>query len=167
MFSSSFGQTFFISIFAGEIRETFGLTHGQWGGIYTLGTLASAAVMLWAGGLADRIPAQRLGASVMVLLALTCLCMAVVPQAVLLPLVIFGLRFCGQGMLGHIAIVSLGKWFARQRGRANSVMSLGYLMGEACLPFIAVVLIGVLGWRSVWGLAAGAALVCACVLPWL
>ncbi|MEO1552242.1 MAG: MFS transporter, partial [Pseudomonadota bacterium] len=32
---------------------------------------------------------------------------------------------------------------------------------------IAVVLIGVLGWRSVWGLAAGAALVCACVLPWL
>ena len=30
-FLSSFGQTFFISIFAGEIRSTFGLSHGQWG----------------------------------------------------------------------------------------------------------------------------------------
>ena len=41
-FLSSFGQTFFISVFAGEIRETFGLSHGEWGGIYTLGTSAAA-----------------------------------------------------------------------------------------------------------------------------
>ena len=41
-FLSSFGQTFFISIFAGHIREAFDLSHGQWGGIYTLGTTASA-----------------------------------------------------------------------------------------------------------------------------
>ena len=37
-FLSSFGQTFFISIFAGDIRDTFGLSHGAWGGIYALGT---------------------------------------------------------------------------------------------------------------------------------
>jgi hypothetical protein len=48
-FTSSFGQTFFISIFAGEIRETFGLSHGQWGGLYTLATTASAIAMVWAG----------------------------------------------------------------------------------------------------------------------
>lgn len=35
--ASSFGQTFFIAIFAGEIRAEFGLGHGAWGAIYTLG----------------------------------------------------------------------------------------------------------------------------------
>ena len=45
-FLSSFGQTFFISIFAGEIREGFDLSHGQWGGIYTIGTSASAVVTM-------------------------------------------------------------------------------------------------------------------------
>jgi len=28
---STFGQTVFISIFAGEIRNLFGLSHGAWG----------------------------------------------------------------------------------------------------------------------------------------
>ncbi len=153
-FSSSFGQTFFISIFAGEIRGAFGLTHGQWGGIYTLGTLTSAVAMLWAGGLADRIPVRRLSVIVLVLLSLVCISMALAPAFWILPLVIFGLRFCGQGMLSHIAIVALGKWFARQRGRANSIISLGFLTGEALLPVTFVLLTGVVGWRWSWGIAA-------------
>ncbi|WP_245824444.1 hypothetical protein [Pseudoruegeria aquimaris] len=49
---SGFGQTYFISIFAGNIRADFSLSHGSWGAIYAGSTLASAAVMLWAGGLA-------------------------------------------------------------------------------------------------------------------
>ena len=43
---SCFGQTFFISIFAGEIRAEFGLSHGEWGAAYSTGTLASAIVMV-------------------------------------------------------------------------------------------------------------------------
>ena len=53
-FSSSYGQTYFISIFAGEIRGEFGLSHSAWGAIYGAGTLASAAMMVWAGALTDR-----------------------------------------------------------------------------------------------------------------
>ncbi|MCH9825026.1 MAG: MFS transporter, partial [Alphaproteobacteria bacterium] len=69
MFMSSFGQTFFISIFAGEIRAEFGLSHGEWGGIYALGTLASAIVMVWSGGLTDRFRVRTLGPVVLVCLA--------------------------------------------------------------------------------------------------
>ena len=36
-FSSSFGQTFLISAYAGVIRDEFGLSHGQWGAIYSSG----------------------------------------------------------------------------------------------------------------------------------
>ena len=68
-FMSSFGQTFFISIFAGEIRAEFGLSHGEWGGIYALGTLASAIVMVWSGGLTDRFRVRTLGPVVLVCLA--------------------------------------------------------------------------------------------------
>ena len=44
---SSFGQTFFISLFAGESRKTFNLSHGDWGAIYGFGTFASAIVLIW------------------------------------------------------------------------------------------------------------------------
>ena len=40
-FFSAFGQTFFISIWGSEIRDTYGLTHGGFGGIYMVATLAS------------------------------------------------------------------------------------------------------------------------------
>ena len=53
-FCSCFGQTFFISLFAGEIRSAFSLTHGDWGLIYSGGTLTSAIAMLCFGGLVDR-----------------------------------------------------------------------------------------------------------------
>lgn len=53
-FASSFGQTFFISLFGGEIRAAFGLSHGAFGSIYAAGTLASAATLVWAGLLIDR-----------------------------------------------------------------------------------------------------------------
>jgi len=53
-FCSCFGQTFFISLFAGEIRQAFNLSHGDWGLIYSGGTLASAIAMLFFGGYIDK-----------------------------------------------------------------------------------------------------------------
>ena len=51
---SSFGQTFFISIFSGALRNEFDLTHAEWGATYAFGTFSSAVVMVWAGGLSDQ-----------------------------------------------------------------------------------------------------------------
>ena len=39
-FMSSFGQTFFISIFSGHIRAEFGLSHAAWG-VRDMGVKAS------------------------------------------------------------------------------------------------------------------------------
>ena len=41
---SSFGQTFFISLSAGEIRAEYGLSHGTFGTLYMVATLASVIV---------------------------------------------------------------------------------------------------------------------------
>lgn len=149
-FLSSFGQTFFISIFAGEIREGFGLSHGQWGGIYTLGTSASAVVMIWAGALTDLFRTRVIGAFVLILLSSACLFMALNTWSALLPLVIFALRFCGQGMASHLALVSMSRWFVATRGTALSIAGLGFAVGEAMLPVSFVSLMLIVDWRWLW-----------------
>ena len=50
---SSFGQTYFIALFGAEIRQTFDLSHGDFGGIYMIGTLTSAATLVWVGRVVD------------------------------------------------------------------------------------------------------------------
>jgi len=157
-FLSSFGQTFFISIFAGEIRTTFGLSHGAWGSLYSLGTTASAIAMIWAGSLTDLFRVRLLGPVVLVGLALACLSMAFVNTVWLLPLVIFALRFTGQGMVSHIAVVAMARWFVATRGKALSVALLGFSLGEALLPIGFVLLLAFVDWRILWMLAAGIAL---------
>lgn len=157
-FMSSFGQTFFISIFAGEIRAEFGLSHGEWGGIYALGTLASAIVMVWAGSLTDRFRVRTLGPVVLVMLACAMAFMATNQAAWLLPAVIFTLRITGQGMTSHIAVVAMARWFTATRGRALSVAALGFSVGEAILPLLFVALLTAYDWRVLWLVAAGVAL---------
>ena len=151
---SSFGQTFFISIFAAEIQADFSLSHGSWGGIYALGTTTSAVVMVRAGGLTDRFRVRTLGPAVLLLLAFACLLMALNPYAWFLPVVIFALRLSGQGMTTHIAVVAMARWFVAARGRALSIAALGYSVGQALLPIVFVMFLGVMDWRILWIIAA-------------
>ncbi len=152
--ASSFGQTFFISIFAGEIRAEFSLTHGEWGQAYTIGTLASAATMMLVGPLADRMRIRKLAAIVMAGLAGFCLAMAAAPGAWALPICIWGLRFCGQGMLTQLPAVAVGRWFQANRGRAIAIVFLGVSVGQAAFPFIFVLIMAASDWRTAWALAA-------------
>lgn len=153
-FMSSFGQTFFISVFSGVIREEYSLSHGAWGGIYSLGTLASAIVMIWAGTLTDKFRARSLGVACLGALATACLMMAAIPSVWALPLVIFALRLSGQGMVSHIAAVSMARWFVETRGRALALASLGFAIGESLLPLTFVALLTVMSWRLLWVVAA-------------
>lgn len=160
MFLSSFGQTFFISVFAGHLQAEFGLSHGAWGSFYAIGTTASAIVMIWGGVLADTLSARKLGTFCLLGLGLACLFMALNPAVVLLPISIFLLRFAGQGMVSHIATVSMARWFVATRGKALAVSSLGYNVGEILLPVVFVFLMGFIDWRFLWvgaGLVAIAA----------
>ncbi|WP_281859323.1 MFS transporter [Litoreibacter halocynthiae] len=160
-FASSFGQTFFLSIFAGEIRAEFGLTHAAWGGIYMLGTLCSAAVMVWAGVLTDLLRVRVLGPAVLIILALACASMALVSSVPMLVALIFMLRLMGQGMSSHVASTAMARWFVAARGRALAVASFGFSIGEALLPILFVALMGLIGWRSSWLIACGALVVLA------
>ena len=160
-FTSSFGQTYFISLFAGEVMAEFGLTHGQWGGAYTLGTMASAALMLWAGALTDRFRVRGLAPVVFVGLAVSCLIMAANPFAWALPFIILALRFTGQGMSMQLSTVAMARWFSSNRGRALAIASVGFAIGQAFLPYAFVTAKASIDWRILWVVAAGMALIAA------
>ena len=149
-FVSSFGQTYFISIFGGEIRSEFGLTNGEWGFIYMIGTAASAAVMVFAGVLADKFRVRSISVVILLLLAMSCLAMSWNIYAGLLPIVIFLLRFTGQGMVSHISVIAMARWFVATRGRALAIASLGFMLGEATMPLTMVWLKSFIDWRVLW-----------------
>ena len=153
-FSSSYGQTYFISLFAGEIKADFGLSDGQWGGIYTIGTTLSAIAMIWAGVLTDNFRVRVVALGVMLGLAVACLAMSVVSNWVMLVFVIFALRLTGQGMMSQLGTIAMVRWFEATRGKALSLASMGFAMGQATLPIIFVALFAVFHWRSLWVLAA-------------
>ncbi|UWQ91420.1 MFS transporter [Rhodobacteraceae bacterium M382] len=155
---SCFGQTFFISLFAGEIRAEFGLSHGEWGGIYSAGTMVSAVVMVWAGVLSDMFRVRALGTMILFGVAVACLVMAGNQWFWGLVGSIFLLRFFGQGMATHIAMVAMARWFVATRGRALAIATLGFSFGEALLPVTFVALMPILGWRVLWVICAGLAI---------
>jgi len=149
-FLSSFGQTFFISIFGGEIRESYGLSNGDWGLLYMIATGASAVAMVFAGGLADMFRVRTLGISVVIALGLACIAMSVNTSVIGLVLVIFALRFFGQGMASHMSLVAMTRWFVAARGRALAVAGMGFMLGEATLPLLMVWLKTFTEWRNLW-----------------
>ncbi|MDB9806842.1 MFS transporter [Amylibacter sp.] len=166
-FLSSFGQTYFISIFSGEIRNTFNLSHGDWGLIYGFGTFASAIVMIWAGGLTDIMRVRKLGPMVLCALSTSCLFMAFNPVVALLPVVIFFLRLTGQGMSTHIAAVAMSRWFVNNRGKALSISNLGFSFGEALIPLFLVSALIYFSWQKIWIIAALVTLFSIPILIWL
>ena len=144
------GQTIFIAQFNTALRGEFGLSHGEFGGLYTIATMASAFTLVFAGVLADRFGPRMLATISMLGLAATALLMASLGNIVLLVVGLALLRFFGQGMLSHIAMTTMSRWFNRFRGRALSFAGLGYTLGDATLPFIVTLAILSFGWRNVW-----------------
>ncbi|MDH3228866.1 MAG: MFS transporter [Alphaproteobacteria bacterium] len=157
-FCSSAGQTFYISLFGGELRAAFDLSHGGFGTIYAAATFASAATLVWAGRLIDRVPLPFFAAAVMAGLAGVSLLMGAVWSAGALTAALFGLRLFGQGLAGHTAGTAMARYFDAERGRALGIAVLGLPAGKFVLPALVVAGLAVTGWREVWAISGFALL---------
>ena len=160
---SSFGQTFFVSLFSAEVRAALDLSHGGFGTLYSLGTLASAALLIFGGRQIDHWPLVLFAGTVLGGLAVGCLAMSVAESAVGLALAIFALRFFGQGLSSHASLTAMARYFERERGRAVAIASLGHPIGEAALPLLVVALLAIMSWRDLW--VGAAAILILAALP--
>ena len=167
-FFSSFGQTFFISLFGDEIRTTFDLSHGDFGLCYSLATLASGMTIIWLGRKIDSVDLRTFSTVVCGGLVLACFGMAVVPAVAVLGVVLFLLRLTGQGLLSHAAMTSMARYFDAGRGKAISIAGLGFPAGEAVLPIAAVVVMERIGWQETWmAIATGLFVIGIPLILWL
>lgn len=162
-FWSSPGQTFLISLFGSELRQEFGLSHGEFGGLYTLATLTSAAFLLPVGRLIDRLPLAVFTRWVVLGMTTAMFGFTLVSGPLTLFLGIFGLRFAGQGLMSHIAVTAMARRYRRERGRAVAVGALGHPCGEAIFPPLVVGALAAYEWRSIWIVLA--ALIAVTLLP--
>jgi MFS family permease len=168
LFFAAPGQTFFISLSAGDIRSEYGLSHGAFGSLYMVATLASALTLTRVGPVVDRYRAGPIVLVVLPLLAVAAAAMALSRHVVLLFATIYLLRLLGQGMMSHIAFTTIARWFSAQRGRAVAIAILGLNVSQATLPLLFVTLAAAMGWRNAWWLMAGALLVVALpAIAWL
>ncbi len=156
-FASSFGQTSFVGVFGPRIQAEFGLSHTVWGIVYMVGTLASAALLPLTGRFIDRIDLRRYAMLVCLLMISACVFTSLILNVVMLILAVFLLRHSGQGLMTHTATTSMARYFDRGRGRAIAIASLGFTIGEALLPFLATLVIALIGWR--WTYAGAGILV--------
>ncbi|MDR9389136.1 MAG: MFS transporter [Wenzhouxiangella sp.] len=153
--ASSFGQTFFIGLFGGEIQAALGLDPAGLGYLYGSATLFSGVLMFWLGALADRLALSRgIGISLGVL-ALGCVGLANTHNSAMLWVSFFLVRLGGQGLTGHLAIVAAARHAIDQRGRTVAMASYGFILAEAIFPVLVAQLLGLIDWRVLWWLAAG------------
>lgn len=147
---SSFGQTFLLSLYVPNIAEAIGATTGEMGRYYAMATLGSAALLTYIGKQIDYVELRRYGYLVAAgyVLALSGLSLATASWSVVLGLL--GLRLCGQGLMGHISVTSMARYFQAARGKAISLATMGFPAGEALFPLVIAALIAAYDWR--WSL---------------
>lgn len=154
-FWSSPGQTFVISIFGSHLRHDFNLSHGEFGGLYTLATLASAALLWKAGPLVDKFPLKKFANKTVLAMVVVTALFSMTQGPVTLLIGIFGLRFLGQGMLNHIGITAMSRRYEKERGRALAIVGLGFPLSEVIVPPLVVLGLGMYDWRILWLIMGG------------
>jgi len=150
-FMSTFGQTFYIAMYSGQLREAFSLSHGDFGNIYAAGTVTSGLLLIWAGKVIDKVDLRLYAVLLCVGMAGACLVMSLTQNWWMLALAIFLLRFAGQGLMSQAATVTMARYFDEfTRGRAVSLAALGFPSGQAVFPAMSVKVLSLFDWRDVW-----------------
>ena len=149
-FASGFGQTFFISLFSQDFRDTFELTNTEFGSLYSIATVLSAITIIWAGKLIDTVSLRKYTLAIILGLALTCLMASFVFNVFYLFLVIYFLRLFGQGLMGHTSRTTMSRYFNTNRGKALAISGFGFSVGEIIYPAAVVFLLLTIGWRLTW-----------------
>ncbi|WP_246379304.1 hypothetical protein [Pantoea pleuroti] len=73
MAMSSFGQTYFVSLYGYDLRQAFGLSDGGLGGLHAAGTVMSAVTLTWSGRLIDYTTTRLFTLALTLLLVTACL----------------------------------------------------------------------------------------------
>ncbi len=168
MFWTSPGQTYLISLFGDQLRHDFDLSHSDFGLIYTLATLTSAA-LLWPGGrLVDKLRLAKFVWWVCALMVVGAMTFSLVQGPISLFFGILFVRFLGQGMMSHIAVTAMARRYQAERGRAIAIAGFGFPIGEGIFPPLITIGLTLTSWQNIWiGMGIAAAVMLLPTVPFL
>jgi MFS family permease len=152
---SSFGQTFLISLYVPFILTDLSVSKTEFGTYYAIATVIASLLLLRVGHVIDDHPVRPFTNKTIALLGVSTLLMSVVWTPWILFIALIGLRLGGQGLMTHISMTVMSRQFDKNRGKALSISSLGFSMGEMIFPLLMGLFIGLIGWR--YTIATGAA----------
>jgi len=149
-FFSSFGQTFFISLFVPSFLHSFKLTKTSFGSLYAGITLLSALNISYFGRLIDRMSLKKYSLFIAGGLILGSFVIFVSWYWIVLGVGLFLVRFFGQGLSSHASRTAMSRYFDVDRGTALSFAMLGFPLGEGILPGIVAILLIIVTWHWIW-----------------
>ena len=139
LFFASYGQTFFISLFNTEIRIFYNLSDGEFGLVYAIATLSSSFLLISFAKLIDHLDLRVYSFIITLGFLFACMGMVLLIDNILyLFLIIFMLRFFGQGAMDHAGGTTMARYFGNDKGKALSVATLGGMIGVMFLPYLAL-----------------------------
>lgn len=149
--SSAFGGSN-IGLFYKPLQNTFGWSLSQMVGVTTANALVGIVIAPFLGALIDRVGAKTImlwGTSVA---GVGMLLMSRIEHIWQFWLLYAAISAMGLQELGGLpSTVAITKWFARRRGRAMAMSSIGGTLGGVVGPPAVGLLIVSLGWRQTWG----------------
>ena len=162
-FGSSFGQTFLVALFVPFISASLALNETEFANIYAGITIASALCLPVVGRWIDKVDILSYSLATMALLALGCVMISLAGNVWMLIAALFVLRLAGQGLMSHVSMTGIARYFSRSRGRALAIASFGFPLAEAILPANLLALIAAFGWRYTY--AGSAVFILVILLP--
>ena len=155
IFFASYGQTFFIALFNDDIKHSYNLSDGQFGMVYALATTLSSIFLVNIAKLIDYVDLRLYSFFVTLGLLISCLSLYFLPENIIfLFIIIFALRFFGQGAMTHAGITSMTRYFGKNRGKAISFGNLGGMIGVMFLPILVVYLNNYYSFKQIWLLSS-------------
>ena len=151
IFFASYGQTFFIALFNNDIKFYYSLSDGQFGLLYALATTLSSLLIINFAKMIDYIDLRIYSFVITLGLLVSCFAIYFLPSNIIfLLIIIFALRFFGQGAMNHAGITSMTRYFGKDRGKAISIGNLGGMLGVMILPFFIVYLTDFFSFKQIW-----------------
>lgn len=150
IFFSAPGQTFLISICVGSMFTELGVSISVFAGLYSISTIVASLFLRPLGKLIDTLSIQRLVVINTVMMALGCAVIAVAHSIWMLFIGFVIIRLYGQGLFLLTSSTSIGKHFKKNRGKALSVMTLGFSLSELIYPALTLLSMFYVGWRGTY-----------------
>lgn len=161
------GQTVGVSVFVDPMIEALELSRSQVSLAYLVGTLGGAICLPVIGARIDRHGVRRTTVAIGLAFGAALVAMSGVAGFLTLICGFLGIRLLGQGALSLTASTSVALWFDRRRGTAVGLSSAGGQALMSLAPLTLAVVVGGVGWRSAWVVAAAAVWITVVPLGWL